>query len=124
MTPKLHRRTPSSAHTYRLLIFKEPAIHRLSPRCRSVVFDQQRSGIMRGFLKFVKQFADYFSTRLQRQAVLPVNHRASYYGELSFFRQAPASHFFGPHLLTSLTTPCAAQAFYDLFENSCFAREA
>ncbi len=25
MSPKLHRRTPSSAHTYRLLIFKEPA---------------------------------------------------------------------------------------------------
>jgi len=23
MLPKLHRRTPSSAHTYRLLIFKE-----------------------------------------------------------------------------------------------------
>jgi hypothetical protein len=37
MSPKLHRRTPSSAHTYRLLIFKEPAnssaFAALSKRC-------------------------------------------------------------------------------------------
>lgn len=28
---------------------------------------------MRGFVKFVKHFADYFSTRLRQRAVLPIN---------------------------------------------------
>lgn len=49
---------------------------------------------MRGFVKFVKHFADYFSTRLRCRAVLPINCIAGYYEELSFPRQAPAAHFF------------------------------
>jgi len=50
---------------------------------------------MRGFPKFVKHFADYFSARLRCRVVLPVIHRASYYAAFSAYRQALASHFFG-----------------------------
>ncbi|WP_221625272.1 hypothetical protein, partial [Burkholderia sp. Bp9090] len=51
---------PSSAHTYRLLIFKEhfcedPEVFSAAPR-----FQQQRSEIINRFLKLVNNFFNYF----------------------------------------------------------------
>ena len=61
MLPKLHRRTPPSAHTYRLLIFKELqnslAFALLSIVCKSLCLRQQRSGIMICFAISVKPFS-------------------------------------------------------------------
>ena len=58
MSPKLHRRTPPSAHTYRLLIFKELqnslAFALLFVARKSFCLQQQRSGIMCCFSIFVK----------------------------------------------------------------------
>ena len=79
---------------------------------------------MRGFLKLVKHFADYFSTRLRRRAVSPVNHRASYYEELSFYRQAFASRFFpAPISLLNWHSRTLLRLFM-AFLKTAFVREA
>ncbi|WP_221624884.1 hypothetical protein, partial [Burkholderia sp. Bp8989] len=57
--PKISSR-PSSAHTYRLLIFKEH--FREDPEAFSAAlrFQQQRSEIINRFLKLVNNFFNYF----------------------------------------------------------------
>ncbi|WP_235548360.1 hypothetical protein, partial [Noviherbaspirillum sp. Root189] len=61
IAPKDHRRTPSSAHTYRLLFVKEPSCpyHRFPsavPPSNRCVCQQQRNEIMKLLLFCVKLF--------------------------------------------------------------------
>ncbi|MCA8109445.1 hypothetical protein, partial [Burkholderia sp. AU36459] len=51
----------SSAHTYRLLIFKEHACEKLRVSQQRCVFQQQRSEIINRFLRLVNNFFNYFA---------------------------------------------------------------
>ncbi|WP_321801996.1 hypothetical protein, partial [Burkholderia sp. BCC1988] len=51
---------PSSAHTYRLLIFKEHFCENPKVFSAALRFQQQRSEIINRFLKLVNNFFNYF----------------------------------------------------------------
>ncbi len=89
MSPKLHRRTPSSAHTYRLLIFKELqnslAFALLFVACKSFCLQQQRSGIMCCFAIFVKHFVlTFFASHRCRIVLFVSSKEARLCGVLRF----------------------------------------
>ena len=103
MSPKLHRRTPPSAHTYRLLIFKELqnslAFAVLFTACKSFCLRKQRSGIMCCFSIFVKHFSLTFSLCLAVEPLCSSAAKKRDYAAFGEFGQAslqPSSHFAPP----------------------------
>ena len=119
MSPKLHRRTPSSAHTYRLLIFKEPqnslAFALLSVACKSFCLQQQRSGIMCCFAIFVKRFVlTFFALHCCRIALFASSKEAGLCS-VSRFSSSTASTIFS--LRAAAGSFCPTTAEPDIMEH-------
>ena len=128
MSPKLHRRTPSSAHTYRLLIFKELqnslAFALLSLTCKSFCLQQQRSGIMRLFVNFVKHFVLTFFTSLRCRIALFVSSTEAELCGVLRFSSSTALTFFAFRFVDRSFCPSTAEPEimkrFQLFVNYLF----